>query len=75
MPTTFKQIEDLTLITLKKNLIKIGPKVFVYARYIVYQMSELTVSKTLFAGVIGIIGKFRPSSVTSAACCIWMSGL
>jgi len=75
MPMTYILIKNLTLITLDRNIIKISAKVFVYARYIVYKMSKFTVSKILFAGVIRIIGKFRPPSVTSASYGFWMSGL
>jgi hypothetical protein len=54
-----KEIEKWTLTSLREKLVKIGAKVIRHARYFVFQMAELTISKDLFARILERIGRLR----------------
>ena len=43
-----EKIRDWSLRTLQMKLIKIGAKVVRHSRYVIFQMSEVLVSKSLF---------------------------
>lgn len=60
-------MKDWTLTTLKEKLIKIGAKVVAHARYVAFQMAEVAVSRTLFAGVLQMIEELRPPPASSTA--------
>jgi hypothetical protein len=44
---------------LREKVIKIGAKVVCHARYIIFQMAEVAVSRELFAAILRRIGKLR----------------
>ena len=50
-----EKIRDWSLRTLQMKLIKIGAKVVRYSRYVIFQMSEVAVSKALFCEILGRI--------------------
>ena len=64
---TPEPMKDWTLTTLKEKLIKIGAKVVAHARYVVFQMAEVAVSRTVFADILQMIGQLRPPPVSSTA--------
>jgi hypothetical protein len=45
--------------TLREKVIKIGAKVVSHARYIIFQMAEVAVSRELFAAIFRRIGRLR----------------
>ena len=50
-----EKIRDWSLRTLQMKLIKIGAKVVRHLRYVIFQMSEVAVSKALFCEILGRI--------------------
>jgi len=51
--------------TLREKLIKIGAKVVIRARYVIFQMAEVVISKELFAAMLGRIQRLRLLAATS----------
>ena len=49
--------------TLRDELIKIGAKVVGHARYVVFQMVEVAIPRTLFADTLRMIAELQPSPV------------
>ncbi len=47
--------------TLREKLIKIGAKVAIHSRYVVFQMAEVAVPKALFAEILERIARLRSS--------------
>jgi len=63
-----KSMRHWSLTTLREKLIKIGAKVVKHARYTLFQMAEVAVSKELFAAILGkIAGLQGIVTVTSTA--------
>ena len=60
-------IKDWSLTSLKEKLIKIGAKVISHGRYVVFQMAEVVIPRTLFADVLRLIAELRPPPVLSTA--------
>ena len=54
-----KSVRHWTMTTLREKVIKIGAKVVCHARYIIFQMAEVAVSRELFAAILRRIGKLR----------------
>jgi hypothetical protein len=54
-----KSVRHWTMTTLREMVIKIGAKVVSHARYIIFQMAEVAVSRELFATILRRIGKLR----------------
>jgi hypothetical protein len=54
-----KPIQDWTQTTLREKLIKIGAKVVTHAKYLVFQLAEVSVPRLLFAAIVGRIGRLR----------------
>jgi hypothetical protein len=52
-------VRHWTLTTLREKLVKIGAKVISHARYFVFQMAEVAISKELFETIIRRIERFR----------------
>ena len=48
-----------TMTTLREKVIKIGAKAICHARYLIFQMAEVAVSRELFAAILGRIGRLR----------------
>ena len=55
-----EQVESWSLTTIREKLVKIGAKVVRHARYAVFQMAEVAVSRDLFGHVLALIGSLRP---------------
>jgi Transposase DDE domain group 1 len=57
------QVERWSLSTLRERVVKIGAKVVTHARYTVFQMAEVAVSRALFGCILGMIDDLRPRRV------------
>jgi hypothetical protein len=64
---TPEPIKDRSLTSLKEKLIKIGAKVVSHGRYVVFQMAEVVIPRTLFADILRLIAELRPPPVLSTA--------
>jgi hypothetical protein len=64
---TPEPIKDWSLTSLKEKLIKIGAKVVSHGRYVVFQMAEVAISRTLFANGLRLIAELSSDLVTSTA--------
>jgi hypothetical protein len=53
------EVKHWCLTTLREKIIKIGAKVIRHARYVVFQMAEVAISRELFQNILGRIGKLR----------------
>ena len=53
-------VAQCSLTDLREKLIKIGAKVVRHARYAVFQMAEVAVSKELFEKILCLIERLRP---------------
>ena len=60
-----KAVRHWTMTTLREKLIKIGAKVVSHARYVIFQMAEVAISKELFAAMLGRIQRLRLLAATS----------
>jgi len=58
-----KGVKHWSMTTLREKLIKIGAKVVQHARYVVFQMAEVAVSRRLFRAILERIRRLRPPSV------------
>ena len=56
-------VEHWSLTTLREKLVKIGAKVVRHARYVVFQMAEVTIPRRLFATILRRIGRLCPVPV------------
>ena len=56
-----KSVKKWSLRTLREKLIKIGAKVVKHSRYVVFQMAEVIVPRTLFREILERIGRLRAS--------------
>ena len=54
-----RKIEHWTLTTLREKLIKIGAKVVRHARFVTFQMAEVTIPRNLFAAILDKIAQLR----------------
>src|SRR3984893_1200259 len=64
---TPEPIKDWSRTSLKEKLIKIGAKVVSHGRYVVFQMAEVVIPRTLFADILRLIAELRPPPVLSTA--------
>ena len=62
-----KKIRDWSLRTLQVKLIKIGAKVVKHSRYVIFQMAEVMVSKSLFHEILERIRRLTLVAVTPGA--------
>ena len=60
-----KKIKDWSLRTLQVKLIKIGAKVVRHSRYVIFQMAEVMVSKSLFHEIFERIGRLKSVPIRS----------
>src|SRR5499427_24582 len=58
---TPEPIKDWSLTSLKEKLIKIGAKLVSHGRYVVFQMAEVAIPRSLFAEILQLIGELRPA--------------
>ncbi len=56
-----KEAEHWSLTTLREKLVKIGAKVVRHGRYITFQMAEVAISRPLFAEILRLIDRLRPT--------------
>jgi Transposase DDE domain group 1 len=63
---TPEPIKDWSLTSLKEKLIKIGAKVVSHGRYVVFQMAEVVIPRTLFADILRLIAELRPPVLSTA---------
>jgi hypothetical protein len=54
------QIKDCSLRTMRERIVKIGAKVVSHARYVIFQMAEVLVSKSLFYEILERIKRLKP---------------
>ena len=54
-----KSVRHWTMTTLREKVIKIGAKLVCPARYIIFQLAEVAVSRELFAAILRRIGKLK----------------
>ncbi len=59
------KIKDWSLRTLQVKLIKIGAKVVRHSRYVIFQMAEVLVSRSLFYDILERIGQLKPVPIGS----------
>jgi len=60
-----KSIKDWSLRTLREKLVKIGAKVVKHARYVIFQMAEVLVSRSLFCEILKRIHRLKPVPIES----------
>jgi hypothetical protein len=60
-----KKIRDWSLRTLQVKLIKIGAKVVRHSRYVIFQMAEVMVSRSLFYHILERIHRLKPVPIGS----------
>jgi Transposase DDE domain group 1 len=54
-----KEIEQLSLTTLREKLVKIGTRIVRHGRYVVFQLAEVAVPRVLFAKILPRIDGLR----------------
>jgi hypothetical protein len=54
------EVEHWSLTTLREKLVKIGARVVRHGRYVVFQLAEVAVPRSLFAGILRRIDHLRP---------------
>jgi hypothetical protein len=57
------EVERWSLTSLREKVVKIGAKVIAHARYTVFQMAEVAVSRDLFRRILQMIDGLRPAPV------------
>ena len=62
---TPEPIRDWSMTTLREKLIKIGAKVVCHARYVAFQMAEVSIPSNLFADILRMIAELRTPPVAS----------
>ena len=53
-----RSIQHWSLTTLREKLIKMGAKVVIHSRYVIFQMAEVTVLHELFAAILKRLQRF-----------------
>ena len=62
-PARRPEVERWSLTTLREKVVKTGAKVIAHARYTVFQMAEVAVSRDLFRRILRMIDALRPELV------------
>jgi Transposase DDE domain group 1 len=55
-----REIELWSLTSLREKLVKIGARIVRHGRYVVFQLAEVAVPRTLFAEILCRIDRLRP---------------
>jgi DDE family transposase len=55
-----QEVEQWSLTTLRDKLVKIGARIVRHGRYVVFQLAEVAVPRTLFAEILRRIDRLRP---------------
>ena len=58
-----EEVEHWSLTTLREKLVKIGARIVRHGRYVVFQLAEVAVPRSLFAEILRRIGRLRGSPV------------
>ena len=61
-----EEVAQWSLTTLREKLVKIGARIVRHGRYIVFQLAEVAVPRTLFATILGRIERLRDPPVAAA---------
>ena len=56
-------VAQWSLTTLREKLVKIGARIVRHGRYVVFQLAEVAVPRSLFAEILRRIGRLRGSPV------------
>jgi hypothetical protein len=56
---TPRAAEPWSLTSLREKLIKIGAKVVSHARYVMFQMAEVSLSRQMFKEILRLIARLR----------------
>jgi hypothetical protein len=54
-----EEVEHWSLTTLREKLVKIGARIVRHGRYVVFQLAEVAVPRSLFAGILRRIDDLR----------------
>jgi hypothetical protein len=54
-------MESKALTTLREKLVKIGAKVVVHSRYVIFQLAEVAIPRDLFGAILGRIQQIAPA--------------
>ena len=57
-----ERVEHWSLTTLREKLVKIGARIVLHGRYVVFQLAEVAVPRALFAEILRRIERLRPRS-------------
>jgi Transposase DDE domain group 1 len=55
-----QEVEHWSLTTLREKLVKIGARIVRHGRYVVFQLAEVAVPRSLFADILRRIDDLRP---------------
>ena len=55
-----QEVEHWSLTTLREKLVKIGARIVRHGRYVVFQLAEVAVPRSLFADILRRIHDLRP---------------
>ena len=55
-----QEVEHWSLTTLREKLVKIGARIVRHGRYVVFQLAEVAVPRSLFASILRRIDDLRP---------------
>ncbi len=56
-----KEVEHLSLTTLRQKRVKIGAKVVRHGRHVTFQLAEVAVARDLFRRILRLIDGLRPA--------------
>ena len=62
-----EEVEQWSLTTLREKLVKIGARIVRHGHYVVFQLAEVAVPRTLFAEILRRIDRLRPRPPPSPA--------
>ena len=62
-----EEVEHSSLTTLREKLVKIGARIVRHGRYVVFQLAEVAVPRSLFASILRRIDDLRPRPPPLAA--------
>ena len=56
-----QEVEQWSLTTLREKLVKIGARIVRHGRYVIFQLAEVAVPRSLFVEILRRIGRLRGS--------------
>lgn len=62
-----REVKHWSLTTLREKLIKIGAKVVRHSRYVIFQMADVAVPRTLFCKILARIRRLMLVAISSGA--------